>query len=105
MSWITDDWRLKLLALGLAVLMLGAVAFAQNPPATKTVQVKVDYKPATNLVLINPPPTVNVTFSGLSELIGTMSGDNFSASVDPSHAKPGPAVKLNVTVTSTANVN
>jgi len=22
-SWITDDWRLKLLALGLAVLMLG----------------------------------------------------------------------------------
>ena len=36
MSWglITDDWRIKLLALGLAVLMLGAVAFSQNPPTT-----------------------------------------------------------------------
>ena len=32
MSWVTESWRLKLLAIGLSVLMLGAVAFAQNPP-------------------------------------------------------------------------
>ena len=35
MNLITDDWRLKLLAVGLALLMLGAVAFSQNPPTTK----------------------------------------------------------------------
>lgn len=105
MKWITDDWRLKLLALGLAVLMLGAVAFAQNPPTTKTVQVKVTYKPATNVVLINPPPSISVTFTALSEFIGTVSAFNFTASVDPTHATPGQAVKLSVTVTSTANVN
>ena len=105
MSWITDDWRLKLLALGLAILMLGAVAFAQNPPTTGTVKVPIHYKPATTLVLINPPATISVTFSGLSDVIGTITAANFSASVDPSHASPGPAVKLNVSVTSTANVN
>ena len=32
LNLITEDWRLKLLAFGLAVLMLGAVAFSQNPP-------------------------------------------------------------------------
>jgi YbbR domain-containing protein len=69
------------------------------------VQVKVNYKPATNLVLINPPPAISVTFSALSEFIGTVSADNFTASVDPTHASPGPAVKLSVIVTSTAPVN
>ncbi len=41
MNLITDDWRLKLLAVGLAVLMLGAVAFAQNPPTTKSFTVPI----------------------------------------------------------------
>ena len=31
MSWITESWRLKLLAVGLSVLMLGAVAFVLVP--------------------------------------------------------------------------
>jgi len=104
-SWITDDWRLKLLALGLAVLMLGAVAFAQNPPTRKTLTKEVNYKPATNLVLINPPPSINVTVTGLSDAIANVSADNLTATVDPTHASPGPAVKLNVTVTTTANVS
>jgi len=44
MSWITEDWRLKLLALGLAVVMLGAVAFSQNPPTIKTLSVPLNYR-------------------------------------------------------------
>jgi YbbR domain-containing protein len=105
MKWITDDWRLKLLALGLAVLMLGAVAFAQNPPTRKTLTKQVNYKPAANLVLINPPPSINITVTGLSDAIANVTADNITATVDPTHASPGQAVKLNVTVTTTANVS
>jgi YbbR domain-containing protein len=104
-SWITEDWRLKLLALGLAILMLGAVAFAQNPPTSTTLRkVPLHYKPATNLVLINPPASIDITVTGLSDAIKSVTADNISASVDASHASPGQAVKLNVTVTTTANV-
>jgi len=68
-SWklITDDWRLKLLALGLAVLMLGAVAFSQNPPTSRTLSISLVYPPMpVDLILINPPSKTNVTVSGLS---------------------------------------
>ena len=104
MKWIAEDWRLKLLALGLAILMLGAVAFAQNPPTRKTLQRQISYKPAANLILINPPPSVSVTVTGLSDAIANVTADNLTATVDPLHASPGPAVKLNVTVTTTVSV-
>ena len=48
MSWVTESWRLKLLAIGLSVLMLGAVAFAQNPPTFKTLTVSITYAPIPN---------------------------------------------------------
>ncbi|HSS59935.1 MAG TPA: CdaR family protein [Candidatus Limnocylindrales bacterium] len=104
MSWriITDDWRLKLLALGLAVLMLGAVAFSQNPPTLKTLSKGLSYNTGTNpIVLINPPSKATVTVTGLSSLIAIVNADNLSATVDASHAKPGLGVRLDVTVTPT----
>lgn len=105
MKWLTDDWRLKLLALGLAILMLGAVAFAQNPATTRTFTLPLNYsKPAAGMVLISPPPSIKVTVSGASDVLGNATPDNFTASVDASHATPGPAVKFNVTVTPTANL-
>ena len=57
MNWglVTDSWRLKLLAVGLAVLMLGAVAFSQNPPTTKSLTVSLNYTVPPNIILINPP--------------------------------------------------
>ena len=98
MSWLTDDWRLKVLALVLAVLMLGAVAFSQNPPTTRTLNVPLHYNAvAQGIVIINPPTRVNVTFSGLAEVIGGITTDNLTASADASQAKPGPAVTLAVT--------
>ncbi len=107
MSWITDDWRLKFLALGLAVLMLGAVAFSQNPPTTKTLSVPLRYTqigPNADLVILDPPSTVNITISGLADVIGNANQNNFGAKVDATHATPGSAVKLNIAVTSTLNV-
>ena len=52
MNWglITDSWRLKLLAVGLAVLMLGAVAFSQNPPTTKSLTVSLNYTVPPNII-------------------------------------------------------
>lgn len=105
MNLITDDWRLKLLALGLGVLMLGAVAFSQNPPTTKTLTgVGLSYTVPPNLILINPPTKTTVTISGLASAIGPIGSDNMVAIVDATHATPGPAVRLNVTVAHVAGV-
>ncbi len=104
MSWITDDWRLKLLALVLAVLMLGAVAFSQNPPTTRTLPVPIGYSVPPSIVILSPPTKTNVTFSGLADVITNLTPNNFEASVDASRSAPGSAVRLNVTA-SVVGVN
>ncbi|HEX9561335.1 MAG TPA: hypothetical protein VGA76_08885, partial [Candidatus Dormibacteraeota bacterium] len=76
MSWITDDWRLKLLAVGLAVLMLGAVAFSQNPPTSITMKVGINYSVPSGLILINPPKQTTVTVSGLADLVSAANFGN-----------------------------
>ncbi|HXN90407.1 MAG TPA: CdaR family protein [Candidatus Sulfotelmatobacter sp.] len=102
MSWsiLTDDWRLKLTALGLAILMLGAVAFSQNPPTTRTLSVSLVYSYPPNIILINPPARTNVTYSGLADVIANVNTSNLIATVDATGARPGNAVRLNVTARS-----
>ncbi len=109
MNWgiFTEDWRFKLLALGLAVLMLGAVAFSQNPPTSGSLTIPINYTglgSPSNLILINAPSKTNVTYTGLAGLIKNVNSSNLAATVDVSHASPGPAVRLNVTVSGPANV-
>ncbi|HSP08924.1 MAG TPA: CdaR family protein [Candidatus Dormibacteraeota bacterium] len=101
MNLILDDWRLKLLAIGLAILMLGAVAFSQNPPTNGSLTVRLNYTMPPNLILINPPVSAVVTYSGLADVIKKVNPDNLTAFVDVTHAKPGPAVTLNITPHST----
>ena len=105
MSWgiITDDWRLKLLAVGLAVLMLGAVAFSQNPPTSDSQRVQLGYvNVPSSLILLSPPGTVTVTYSGTADEIQKAKNCScFTATVDVSHAKPGNNVQLNVVAKST----
>lgn len=103
MNLITDDWRLKLLAVGLAVLMLGAVAFSQNPPQTKTFNVPLSYTIGPDLVIINAPTKTTVTVTGLADLIGTMTSDRIQAHVDATKVSPGPDVRLSVVATSLVN--
>jgi YbbR domain-containing protein len=104
MSWITDDWRLKLLALGLSVLMLGAVAFSQNPSTQKTINKIVSYSFGANkaIIIINQQTTVAVRVTGLSDTLQSLTDRNISADVDASRAAPGPAVKLNISITTQA---
>lgn len=102
MSWglITEGWRIKLLALGLAVLMLGAVAFSQNPPTSGTLSIPLNYTYGPGIVLINPPTKTNVTYRGLADAIKNVTVNNLTATVDASHAHAGQGIKLNVTATS-----
>jgi len=100
---ITDNWRLKLLAVGLAVLMLAAVAFAENPPQTRTLSVSLHYNTGGKLVLIDPPTKIAVTITGLADVIASVTSDNILAIVDASNAKP-PRANLNVRVTAPTGV-
>jgi YbbR domain-containing protein len=109
MSWslVTNAWRLKLLAVALAILMLSAVAFSENPPTTKTLHgVAVNYTVADGIVLMNPPTTIDVTVSGLADVLESMNDANphLSAVGDASHARPGVGVKVGIRVISTVNV-
>ena len=105
MSWriVTDDWRLKLLALGLAVLMLGGVAFSQNPPTSKTMSIGLIYTNTTDnpVVLTKYPTSVDVTVRGLSNVIAIVGTQNISATVDISHAKAGSGQKFPVDANTT----
>ncbi len=101
MSWITDDWKLKILALGLAALMLGAVAFSQNPPTSKTFTKSIDYSSLpSNLIIINPPARTTVTVTGVADLISSVTSSSVVASVDLSKATPGPNVNANLVAKS-----
>jgi len=104
LSWITDDWRLKLLALGLAVLMLGAVAFSQNPPTSITMKVGINYSVPPGLILINPPKQTTVTVQGLADLVSAANAGNTAATADVSKAaSTGPSVKVNLVGKSVIN--
>ena len=99
MNLITEDWRLKLLALGLAVLMLGAVAFAQNPVTQKVLRdVSIAYTVSPDIVVIDPPTKTNVTVTGLADALATVNSRNVAASFDLSKATPGPNTHVNLTV-------
>jgi YbbR domain-containing protein len=99
-SWVTEGWRLKLLALGLSVLMLGAVAFAQNPPTFRNLTVNIGYTspPNFNLIVLNAPTRTTVRITGLADAIQALTAGNVAATIDLSKATPGPAVKVNMLV-------
>jgi hypothetical protein len=101
-SYITESWRLKLLAIGLSILMLGAVAFSQNPPTFKTLTVPIVYTGTvpTDLILINPPTKINVRVTGLADAVAAFTANNITASFDLSKATVGPNVKVNLIVKS-----
>jgi YbbR domain-containing protein len=99
LSLITQDWRLKLLALGLAVLMLGAVAFSQNPVTRKVLKdVSIAYAVGLEIVVIDPPTKTDVTVTGLADALTTLNSRNVAASFDLSKASPGPNTHVNLTI-------
>jgi YbbR domain-containing protein len=103
-SWnlITNDWRLKLLALGLAVLMLGAVAFSQNPPTSRdlTVQINYNISPDSSIVVVNPPTTAKVKVRALADVLQSVTPLSVAAVFDLTKATTGPEQLVNLSVRS-----
>jgi YbbR domain-containing protein len=95
---ITDSWRLKLLALGLAILMLGAVAFSQAN--TRTIQVNMAYKNLpTDLVLVAPPTQIGLSVSVPNDFV--LISSSVTASADLAHLKKGSAISVPIQVSTT----
>jgi YbbR domain-containing protein len=99
MSWITNDWRLKLLAIGLALVLVGVVGYSQYPLQTQAVDAKINYNnsPPVGLVVNNPPVTSKVNVSGLPSDVRSAT---ITVDVDLSKLKQG----TGVVVTPTAHV-
>jgi YbbR domain-containing protein len=97
---ITEDWRLKILALGLSVLMLGAVAFSQNPTRTQQFTVSINYVMPPGIILINPPTKTTVYVNGLVETLRSMTDRSLVATLDLTNANPSPSVQVSLTVKS-----
>lgn len=99
MIWLTTNWQLKLLAVGLSIGMFAAVAFAQNPIVGRTVSMPISYdNPPSDVMLVNPPTRVSVNISGLRENIAAVTEKSTLAHADLARVKPGNAV---VTTTPT----
>jgi YbbR domain-containing protein len=91
LAWVVSHWRLKLLALLLAIGLLTAVAFSENPPEYVTVAEKVEYQfpHDSGLVLINPMTTVDVQVFGLRDAIKRYGSTPAGVSVNLAGAHPG----------------
>jgi YbbR domain-containing protein len=83
-TWLVDHWRLKALALGLALVLLGTVAFSQNPIRVVTLPAKISSYQITDpdLVLLTYPKTVAVTVVGLQDAVNAMGPDAVTATMD-----------------------
>lgn len=111
-AWILSNLRLKLLALVLAVALLGAVAFSQNPIRTVTldnVPIVYQHEPA-GLILLDQPSRISVAIRGPRDVIDQAAGIAASgavgAEIDLSRIRhtPGTApsvVPVTITFTST----
>jgi YbbR domain-containing protein len=70
MSRVISNWRLKLLALGLALGLLGAVAFSENPVSVTSVPAAVDYdNKDPTIVVVNPMLRTTVNVFGVSSAV------------------------------------
>lgn len=102
-GWLTDHWRLKLLAGVLAVILFGTVAFAQNPITPKTFTVPIDHYAISdpNLALVRYAKSVNVQVVGLANAISPLTRDDFTATMDLSKvtAPDGAPRKIQADVT------
>lgn len=92
LAWIVSHWRLKLLALVLAIGLLATAAFSQNPPQYTTIAEKVEYVFPTNsnLAVVRPKTSVDVQVFGLRSAIQDYISSPAGVSVDLTGAKPGP---------------
>ena len=90
-TWIVNNLRLKLLSAVLAVGLVGAVAFSQNPPVFDTAAVLVQFANLPDdLVVIDPPTTIDVPVAGLRDAVTKYKNTAAGVTINLANAKPGP---------------
>jgi YbbR domain-containing protein len=91
MSWIFQNWQLKLLALVLSLGLFAAVAFQQNPIISRPIQnVPVQYpNPPSDIEVIGAPVKQTVTVGGLAAVVNTVGATNVEVKADLSKVRPG----------------
>jgi YbbR domain-containing protein len=105
MTWMFQNWQLKLLALVLSLGLFAAVAFQENPPTTATLTAAIEYDglPSTK-ILVNSPTTQKVTVTGLAESLKITGSSNVSVHVEASKLKDGTQVVIGHPKVATPNV-
>jgi YbbR domain-containing protein len=90
MSWIIQNWQLKLLALVLSLGLFAAVAFQQNPITNAQIKAPVAYDGLSpSQSIFGAPPTVPITVTGTRANVQLASANNVSVHVDASRLRNG----------------
>ncbi|HZS15416.1 MAG TPA: CdaR family protein [Candidatus Dormibacteraeota bacterium] len=82
---ITRNWRVKLLATGIALITWVGVVYASNPPESRTVSVHVPQDPASlpaKYVLSSPIPDIQVRVSGTRDNVNAFDPGSLRVGVD-----------------------
>ncbi|HXZ99136.1 MAG TPA: CdaR family protein [Candidatus Binatia bacterium] len=86
LGFVTRNWRLKLLALALAMVAWVGVVYAANPPGVKTVLKQVPQPPSISLpagyTLLQAIPDLTVNVAGTSDHLSAFSPNFLQVSVD-----------------------
>ncbi len=98
MSWITNEWRLKLGALALSLVLLGAVAFSQVQTNHLVVPIRYVNLPP-NLVVLTPPNQIDVAVAGPAELF-PLNKTSITVTADLAHISKGTAQPVSFKVRS-----
>jgi YbbR domain-containing protein len=91
MSWVFQNWQLKLLALVLSLGLFAAVAFQQNPIQVIPVTAPISYDnlSASQTIIYSGPATVRINVSGLAQNVRIAGPNNVSVHVDASRLRNG----------------
>jgi hypothetical protein len=104
LSWLVRNWKLKVVAVVLALILLLAVAFSENPLSIRQYSALVRHTdPPLGLVVMKPPSRVTITVSGLSSAVRTLNDSNAYVTVDLSRLKIGPSQKVDAQPTVLVN--
>jgi YbbR domain-containing protein len=96
MSWIFQNWQLKLLALVLSLGLFAAVAFQQNPIQVSPVTAPISYDnlSPSQTIIYSGPPTQRINVSGLAQNVRIAGPNNVSVHVDASRLRNGTQVVI-----------
>jgi len=96
MTWIVQNWQLKLLALVLSLGLFAAVAFAQNPIVVVPVTAPISYDglSPSQTIIFSGPPTQRLNVTGLAQNVRIAGPNSVSVHVDASRLKNGPQVVI-----------